>query len=113
MARLSTKPGVSATVAIDRTTASVLQSTGKLGFISTMASSKTPTPSVAPALVNGITADGSTTTLVETEEDGMAGFAKMIWDYVNSTGQLVHDMDTEVGTACCQTHRNGELTVVL
>ncbi|PVH80184.1 hypothetical protein DL98DRAFT_419141 [Cadophora sp. DSE1049] len=87
MARLSSKSGVTATIAIERTTSTVLQSTGTLG---TMFASSAAASIAAPGQ------DGSAIGTSESgEEQAFKDFAKMVWNYVNATGQLVHDMDSE------------------
>ncbi|KAL2069352.1 hypothetical protein VTL71DRAFT_15690 [Oculimacula yallundae] len=95
MARLSSKPGVTATIAIERSTSTVLQSTGTLG---TMFASKTVASLGAgtSTVTSPTEREGSGTGASDsTEEQAFSDFAKMVWNYVNATGQLVHDMDSE------------------
>ncbi|EKD14488.1 hypothetical protein MBM_07209 [Drepanopeziza brunnea f. sp. 'multigermtubi' MB_m1] len=120
LARLCSKHGVSAALAIDRTTACVLHGTGALAAI--FASSAVPpnpasctsaaaytmetAPSVVAAGSTSLTSPspslpGATAINEDEAKDGTAEdraterFAKMVWGYVNSTGELVHDMDSE------------------
>ncbi|CZT50878.1 uncharacterized protein RSE6_11946 [Rhynchosporium secalis] len=95
MARLSSKSGVIATLAIERTTSTVLQHTGTLGamFSSTTSSSlsastntvTSPAEREAPVVM----------TAEATEEQAFSDFAKMVWNHVNATGELVGNMDAE------------------
>ncbi|KAH7308788.1 hypothetical protein BKA65DRAFT_174047 [Rhexocercosporidium sp. MPI-PUGE-AT-0058] len=105
MARLSSKSGVTATIAIDRTTSTVLQSTGSLGTMfasragGSLATPGQPTPagtgtSTLPS--SNLERDGSGIGTSDAgEEQAFSDFAKMVWNYVNATGVLVHDMDSE------------------
>ncbi|KAH6710660.1 hypothetical protein BKA61DRAFT_612122 [Leptodontidium sp. MPI-SDFR-AT-0119] len=112
MARLSSKSGVTATIAIERTTSTVLQSTGTLGTMfasragGSLAVPGQPGPAVTSTSTNTLASsssnpsnlerDGSGITTSDSgEEQAFNEFAKMVWNYVNATGQLVHDMDSE------------------
>ena len=99
MARLSSKSGVTATIAIERTTSTVLQSTGTLGnmFASSASASIVAPGQTAPATSPSTERDGPVLGTSDSgEEQSFKDFAKMVWNYVNATGQLVHDMDAEV-----------------
>ncbi|PBP28267.1 hypothetical protein BUE80_DR000806 [Diplocarpon rosae] len=100
LARLSTKSGVIATLAMDGKTATVLQSMGTVAtmFASNAApshafSATVPTP-VHPSRELGGSAPAIPSPL-SPEDQAFETFAKMVWNYVNATGQLVHDMDSE------------------
>ncbi|KAG4428656.1 hypothetical protein IFR05_015862 [Cadophora sp. M221] len=108
MARLSSKSGVIATIAIERTTSTVLQWTGTLGTIfSSRAGASLAQPGPAATSTNttnsnsssgggNLERDGSGIGNSDSgEEQAFSDFAKMVWNYVNVTGQLVHDMDSE------------------
>ncbi|KAH7409624.1 hypothetical protein BKA64DRAFT_705384 [Cadophora sp. MPI-SDFR-AT-0126] len=104
MARLSSKPGVTATIAIERTTSTVLQSTGTLGTMfassntaASIAASSQPAPTGTGTLASSNAERDSSAigTSDSGEEQAFKDFAKMVWNYVNATGQLVHDMDSE------------------
>jgi len=98
MARLSSKSGVTATIAIERTTSTVLQSTGTLGnmFASSASASIVAPGQTAPATSPSTERDGPVLGTSDSgEEQSFKDFAKMVWNYVNATGQLVHDMDAE------------------
>ncbi|PBP22113.1 hypothetical protein BUE80_DR006941 [Diplocarpon rosae] len=100
LARLSTKSGVIATLAMDGKTATVLQS---MGTVATMfasnadashAFSATAATAVHPSLELGGSAPAIPSPL-SPEDQAVETFAKMVWNYVNATRQLVHDMDSE------------------
>lgn len=83
--RLSAKPGVKSALVLDRTLKTVLQSTGSFAWLRTD----------APATTNGATNhtlqdDGSQ------KEQGVEQLASMVWNYVNATEGLIHDLDHEV-----------------
>jgi dynein light chain roadblock-type len=83
MARLSSKSGVKASMVLDRSLKTVLQTSGSFA---SFRSSDTPRTTV----VTGSTIDNS-------KEDGVEEFAAMISNFVNLAGGLVQDLDSEVG----------------
>jgi hypothetical protein len=89
LARLSAKPGVKSALVIDRSIKTVLQSTGSFAWLQIE----------APATANGIAQhslqdDGSQ------KEQGVETLALMVWNYVNTTETLVHNLDSEVCSCC-------------
>lgn len=88
LGRLSRKPGVKASIVLDRATGSILKTSGE---ISALQNSKSRSESAAASFSNEAPA------AEESESKGVEEFASMIWNYVNSSGQLVQDLDTEVG----------------
>ncbi|CAL3964379.1 unnamed protein product [Diplocarpon coronariae] len=102
LARLATKSGVIATLAMDGKTATVLQSMGTVATIfasnaaASHASSVAAITPAAPSLEMGGSA-ASIPPPPSPEDQAVENLAKMVWNYVNATEQLVHDMDSEVG----------------
>jgi len=84
--RLSSKPGVVASLVIERASNALLKSTGSFAFWN---ASTTPTPA--------LNASSTHSTVPETgTADAGAHFATTILGYVTSTGALVQQMDSEV-----------------
>ncbi|KAK6586692.1 hypothetical protein PZA11_001749 [Diplocarpon coronariae] len=100
LARLATKSGVIATLAMDGKTATVLQSMGTVATIfasnaaASHASSVAAITPAAPSLEMGGSA-ASIPPPPSPEDQAVENLAKMVWNYVNATEQLVHDMDSE------------------
>ncbi|PMD60900.1 uncharacterized protein K444DRAFT_628926 [Hyaloscypha bicolor E] len=86
--RLSSKPGVVASLVIDRASNALLKSTGTFSFWSASTSNSTQT-----AATN---ASSTPSTATETPStDSTSQFASTIIGYVDSTGALVQHMDSE------------------
>ncbi|KAF4124653.1 Roadblock/LC7 domain, partial [Geosmithia morbida] len=86
LGRLSRKPGVKASIVIDRATGSILKTSGE---ISALRTSRSRSEAAAATFSNeASTADDS-------ESKGVEEFASMIWNYVNTSGQLAQDLDAE------------------
>jgi dynein light chain roadblock-type len=87
--RLSSKPGVVASLVIDRASNALLKSTGTFAFWSASTSNSTQTA--------GTNSSSAASTATETPSiDPTSQFASTIICYVDSTGALVHHMDSEV-----------------
>jgi len=82
MARLSGKAGVKATMVLDRSLNTVLQTTGSFSSFRSLDNTRN---AVSTSAENGAG-----------KEEGVEEFAAMIWSFVNSAGGLVHDLDAEV-----------------
>jgi hypothetical protein len=87
LGRLSKKPGVKAIIVLDRTTGAILKTSGQIDALQT---SKTRTTSTATSFSN----EGPA--LEESETKGVEQFAAIVWNYVNSSGSLVQELDGEV-----------------
>ena len=87
--RLSKKSGVLATIVIDRNNGVVLNTTGTLSSI------RSPSDAVAAsaASLNNINEDGSAE---PTDESGLQEMARMVWNYMAATKELVQGLDTQV-----------------
>lgn len=87
LGRLSKKPGIKASIVLDRATGAILKTSGQIDALQTSkirtASSATPFPNDAPAPE-------------ESESRGIEHFAAMVWNYVNNTGSFIRELDTEV-----------------
>ncbi|KAG9250094.1 uncharacterized protein F5Z01DRAFT_678127 [Emericellopsis atlantica] len=86
LGRLSRKPGFKASIVLDRTTGSMIKTTGDLSALRT---SKSRDEATAASFSNEAPA------AEESESKGIEDFAAMVWNYVNSSGQLVQEMDTD------------------
>ncbi|KAG7412389.1 hypothetical protein DER46DRAFT_243445 [Fusarium sp. MPI-SDFR-AT-0072] len=86
LGRLSKKPGVRASIVLDRTTGAILKTSGQIDALQT---SKTRTKSTATSFSNEAPA------LEESETKGVEQFAAIVWNYVNSSGSLVQELDGE------------------
>lgn len=87
LGRLSRKPGVKASIVLDRATGSILKTSGQ---ISSLLTSKSRSESTAASFSNEAPA------AEESEHKGLEDFAALIWNYVNSSGTMVQELDTEV-----------------
>ncbi|KAI9904110.1 hypothetical protein N3K66_000639 [Trichothecium roseum] len=84
--RLARKPGVKASVVIDRSSGSILKTSGDLSALRT---SKSRNESTAASFSNEAPA------AEESESKGLEDFAALVWNYVNMSGQLVQDMEAD------------------
>ncbi|KAH6981837.1 hypothetical protein BGZ61DRAFT_529854 [Ilyonectria robusta] len=87
LGRLSKKPGVKASIVLDRATGAILKTSGQIDELQT---TKSRTTSTASSL-------SSDTTAVPEEDQprGVDQFAAMVWNFVNNSGSLVQELDTE------------------
>lgn len=88
LARLTKKPGVKASIVLDRASGSILKTSGDASVFTT---AKSRNATTAASFSNEAGAAD------ESESKGLEDYAAMIWNFVNSSGQLVQDIDTEVG----------------
>jgi dynein light chain roadblock-type len=87
--RLSSKPGVIATLVLDRASNALLQSTGSFTFWSASTASKTAASAPNASATNSSATETSSI-------DSASSFASTVISYVKSTGELVQHMDSEV-----------------
>jgi len=85
LGRLSKKPGVKATIVLDRASGAIVKTSGQ---VSALRSSRSEA-------ATSFSTDSSTAQ--EGESPGAEGFATMVWNLVNASGALVQELDTEVG----------------
>jgi len=88
LGRLSQKAGVQATVVVDRSTGSILKTTGQVSF---RASGARPTS----ASTNAAVAVGEEGLTGQAEAQPIEEMASMVWNFVNAAGGLVSGLDTE------------------
>jgi len=86
--RLSSKPGVIATVVVDRSSGALLQSTGSFSFWNAATSNSTSTTAKIASPTNKIESDTQSS-------DTTLHFTAMVCRYVESSGDLVHHMDSD------------------
>ncbi|KAM7208858.1 hypothetical protein V8F20_000736 [Naviculisporaceae sp. PSN 640] len=95
LGRLSKKPGVKATIVLDRVSGSILKTSGQVALIrktnnTSMTSSGTQTVGSGSFSSNNETAvPGSSL------DQGVEELAAMVWNFVSNAGDLVQELDTE------------------
>ncbi|KAJ0165888.1 hypothetical protein CTA2_9591 [Colletotrichum tanaceti] len=91
LTRLSKKPGVKATVILDRVTGAILRTSGQLS------SFNAATLATGQGSFSGEGAAGQQQQQHNGEEQphGLEEFAAKVWNWVNVSGTLVLDLDTE------------------
>ncbi|KAF5138188.1 hypothetical protein E5D57_001969 [Metarhizium anisopliae] len=96
LGRLSKKPGVRASIVLDRTSGAILKTSGELSALRTAkardAATSASFSNEAPA------ADAS-------ESQGVEDFAAMIWNFVKTSGNLVQEVDSEVALPILDANR--------
>ncbi|GJC82894.1 hypothetical protein ColLi_05732 [Colletotrichum liriopes] len=91
LSRLSKKPGVKATVILDRVTGAILRTSGQLS------SFNAATLATGQGSFSGEGAAGQQQQQNgEEQPQGLEDFAAKVWNWVNASGTLVLDLDTEV-----------------
>lgn len=86
LGRLVRKPGVKASMVLDRASGAILKTSGQVDALQT---AKARNASTAASFSNDAPA------AEEGESQGIEEFAEMIWNFVNGSGQLVQDVDEE------------------
>ncbi|PMB63360.1 hypothetical protein BM221_010797 [Beauveria bassiana] len=86
LSRLSKKPGVKASIVIDRASGSILKTSGDVSVLGTTLSR---TASTAASFSNEPAA------AEESTSKGIDDFAAMIWKFVNNSGAMVEEMDKD------------------
>ncbi|CAI0651614.1 Dynein light chain roadblock-type 1 [Colletotrichum fructicola] len=90
LSRLSKKPGVKAVVILDRATGAILRTTGQLSF------NASALPSGGSFSGEGAAAQQQQNGEGEGDQpQGLEDFAAKVWNWVNASGTLVLDLDTE------------------
>jgi hypothetical protein len=87
LGRLSKKAGVLATIVLDRTSGSILKTTGTLSLART---------SNATGVVPALNTPSAATDEAPGERRGVDEMALMVWNFVNAAGGLVQGLDAEV-----------------
>lgn len=94
LGRLSKKPGVKATIVLDRTTGAVLKTNGHVASFRKANSNPLGLSSSLPGQTTGSFSsnDGQSTGF---ETNGIEEMAAAVWGFIQATDGLVHDLDTE------------------
>ncbi|KAK4124994.1 hypothetical protein N657DRAFT_570109, partial [Parathielavia appendiculata] len=88
LGRLSRKPGVRATMVLDRATGSILKTSGPVGSVRKTKTSGSSAPAVGTFTQE---ADGSSAD----HDQGAEELAAMIWNFVSTAGSFVQELDSE------------------
>ncbi|KAF4589574.1 dynein light chain-related protein [Ophiocordyceps camponoti-floridani] len=86
LSRLSNKPGVRASVVLDRASGAILKTSGD---VSALGTAKSRDAATAASFTNEVPV------AEESEAKGVEDFASLVWNFVNMSGQLVQDIDNE------------------
>ncbi|TQN73045.1 Dynein light chain roadblock-type 1 [Colletotrichum shisoi] len=92
--RLSKKPGVKATVILDRVTGAILRTSGQLSSFNA-ATLATGQGSFSGEGAAGQQQQQQQQQNGEEQPQGLEEFAAKVWNWVNASGTLVPDLDTE------------------
>ena len=84
---MSKKPGVRASIVLDRASGAILKTNGELSALRT---AKSRDAATAASFQNEAPA------AEESESRGVDDFAAMIWNFVNTSGHLVEEVDADV-----------------
>ncbi|KIE00252.1 Dynein light chain-related protein, partial [Metarhizium majus ARSEF 297] len=87
LGRLSKKPGVRASIVLDRTSGAILKTSGE---ISALRTAKARDAATSASFSNEAPAAEAS------ESQGVEDFAAMIWNFVKTSGNLVQEVDSEV-----------------
>ncbi|EXV00615.1 Roadblock/LC7 domain protein [Metarhizium robertsii] len=86
LGRLSKKPGVRASIVLDRTSGAILKTSGELSALRT---AKARDAATSASFSNEAPAAEAS------ESQGVEDFAAMIWNFVKTSGNLVQEVDSE------------------
>ncbi|RDA94589.1 hypothetical protein CP533_2401 [Ophiocordyceps camponoti-saundersi (nom. inval.)] len=86
LSRLSNKPGVKASIVLDRASGAILKTSGE---VSALGTAKSRDAATAASFSN------EAPVAEEKEAKGVEDFAAMVWNYVNMSSQLVREVDAE------------------
>lgn len=90
LSRLSKKPGVKATIALDRSSGAILKTAGQISLLHT-SKSQQQQQQQATQTDDSNAAEGN-----DNETQGAEELAGMVWAFVHAAGGLVEGLDTEV-----------------
>lgn len=107
LSRLSKKPGVKATIALDRASGTILKTAGHISSLRTSSQQQQSDSQSTAAAAAASTLSASTSDIPASsgsavaagtgnETQGAEELASMVWAFVNTAGGLVHGLDTEV-----------------
>ena len=87
LGRLAKKPGVKASIVLDRSSGAILKTSGDVSALGTV---KSRSASTAASFSSEIPVTN------EDESQGIQDFAAAIWKYVKSSDHVLEELDTEV-----------------
>ncbi|PSR93847.1 hypothetical protein BD289DRAFT_480917 [Coniella lustricola] len=95
LARLSKKPGVKTTIALDRDSGAILKMAGQISFLHSAKARQQQEQQQQQQQTPSQPDDPNATPTVDAETQGAEELAKMAWGFVNAAGGLVEGLDTE------------------
>ena len=93
MGRLSKKPGVKATIILDRTSGAILKTSGQ---VSSIRRTKSPNSSLPTQTGASFSGDAGLNGASSGQDQGVEELAAMVWNFIGAAGNLVQELDTEV-----------------
>ncbi|KAK5663190.1 hypothetical protein OQA88_6607 [Cercophora sp. LCS_1] len=93
LGRLSKKPGVTATIVLDRASGAILKTSGQVSSTRKARSLSSALPSQT---TGSFSSDAGTGT--SSQDQGVEELGSMVWNFVATAGSLVQELDTEVNT---------------
>ncbi|KAK3935607.1 hypothetical protein QBC46DRAFT_346438 [Diplogelasinospora grovesii] len=90
LGRLSKKPGVKATMVLDRASGAILKMSGQISAIRT---ARTPASSLPNQTAGSFSSDA--TISAPSQDHGAEELAAIVWNFVGTAGGLVQELDTE------------------
>ena len=93
LGRLAKKPGVKASIVLDRSSGAILKTSGD---VSALGTAKSRSATTAASFSNEVPITD------EDESQGIQAFAAAIWKYVKSSDHVLEELDAEVGHDQCE-----------
>ncbi|KAK1758427.1 hypothetical protein QBC47DRAFT_358281 [Echria macrotheca] len=90
LGRLSKKPGVKATLVLDRSSGAILKTSGQVSSIRKAKQLGSPLPAQPGASFAADPAAGASG-----QDQGAEELASMVWNFIATAGSLVQELDTE------------------
>ncbi|KKA28940.1 hypothetical protein TD95_004667 [Thielaviopsis punctulata] len=94
LARLSKKPGVKATIVLDRTNGAVMKTSGNISSLRPVKVRSEPRPA-SPTTPTPVSGTFSIPTAHEIEMKGAEDYAALVWAFVKTAGALVDDLEAD------------------
>ncbi|KAK0655998.1 hypothetical protein B0T16DRAFT_424666 [Cercophora newfieldiana] len=94
LGRLSKKPGVKATIVLDRASGAILKTSGQVSAVRKINSTSSSLPTQT---TGSFSSDAATNTTAgpSTQEQGFQELAAIVWNFIGTAGGLVQQLDTE------------------
>lgn len=93
MGRLSKKPGVKATIILDRASGAILKTSGQVLSIRKIKSLSSSLPAQSAGSFSG---DAGVSSAASGQDQGIEELAALVWNFIGRAGSLVQELDTEV-----------------